>query len=153
MTSSSPPSGVGEGQQRAVGNISAIPVDEGRMLRVDGHLVAVFHLRGGGVRATQPWCPHRGGPLADGLVNDATLVCPLHGRTFALHGGEAGPDEVGIRTYPAQVDDDGSILLTLPADGPLPACSDDAPAAAPPGPQADSAPFSDGPAEQGEGSR
>lgn len=132
--------------ERTVGHISAIPVDEGRMLRVDGHLVAVFHLRGGGgggVRATQPWCPHRGGPLADGLVGDATLVCPLHGRTFSLDGGEAGTDEVGIRTYPARVDDDGSILLTLPADGPLPACSDDVPATAPPGPQAGTAPFAE----------
>lgn len=111
--------------ERAVGHISAIPVDEGRLLRVDDQLVAVFHLRGGGVRATQPTCPHRAGPLADGLVSDATLVCPLHGRTFSLDDGEAGPREVGIRTYPARLDDDGIIFLTLPANGPLPTCSDE----------------------------
>jgi len=121
------PAGV-DGVERAVGHIAAIPVDEGRMVRAGGHLVAVFHLRGGGVRAAQPWCPHRGGPLADGLVSDAKLVCPLHGRTFSLDSGRAGPDEVGIRTYPARVGDDGTILLTLPADAPLPACSDGMPA-------------------------
>jgi nitrite reductase (NADH) small subunit len=110
--------------QRTAGHISAIPVGEGRMLRVDGHLVAVFHLRDGGVRATQPWCPHRAGPLADGLLGDHELVCPLHARTFSLRTGEAGPGETGVVTYPAQVSGDGTIVLTLPAEGPLPACSD-----------------------------
>jgi len=138
--------------ERTVGHISTIPIDEGRMLRVDGHLVAVFHLRGGGVRATQPWCPHRRGPLADGLVGGATLVCPLHARTFSLDGGEAGPGEVGIRIYRARVDDDGAILLTLPVDGSLPACSDSVPADAPPGPQAAAAPFAGERPGQGEGS-
>jgi nitrite reductase (NADH) small subunit len=105
--------------ERTAGHISAIPVGEGRMLRVDGHLVAVFRLRDGGVRATQPWCPHRTGPLADGLVGDDELVCPLHARTFSLRTGEAG-----IVTYPARVSGDGTIILTLSAEGPLPACAD-----------------------------
>jgi nitrite reductase (NADH) small subunit len=106
--------------ERPAGHISAIPVGEGRMLRVDGHLVTVFHLRGGELRATQPWCPHRAGPLADGLLGDDELICPLHGRTFCLRTGEAGPGETGIATYPVRLAGDGTILLTLPADGPLP---------------------------------
>lgn len=129
---------------RPAGNISGIPVGEGRMLRVDGHLVTVFHLRDGGVRATQPWCPHRAGPLADGLLDDDVLVCPLHGRTFSLDSGEAGPTEVGIATYTAQLDGDGTIVLTLPAAGSLPSCSDGVSAGEPPGPQAAAAPFSGG---------
>lgn len=132
------------GVERAAVPVAAIPLDEGRMLRVDGRLVAVFRLRDGGVRATQPWCPHRGGPLADGLVGAGRLVCPLHGRSFSLDSGEAGPGEVGIRTFPARVDESGTILVTLPAEDPLPACSDSAPAGATPGPQADAAPFSGG---------
>jgi nitrite reductase (NADH) small subunit len=110
--------------QRAAGHVSAIPVGEGRMLRVDGHLVAVFRLRDGSVRATQPWCPHRAGPLADGLVGDDELVCPLHARTFSLRTGDAGPGETGIVTYPARVSGDGTIILTLPTEGPLQACAD-----------------------------
>ncbi len=129
------------GVERPAGNISAIPVGEGRMLRVDGHLVTVFHLRDGKVRATQPWCPHRAGPLADGLVGDDELVCPLHGRAFSLTTGQAGPDEVGIATYPVRLHGDGTIVLTLPADGPLRTCSDGAPASAEPGEQAERAPF------------
>ncbi len=111
------------------GNIASIPADEGRMLRVGGHLVAVFHLRGGGVRATQPWCPHRRGPLADGLVGDGSVVCPLHNRTFDLDTGEAAHGERGVATYPARVEPDGTIVLCLPPAGPLPCLVDAAPEA------------------------
>lgn len=107
------------------GHISSIPLNEGRMLRVGGHLVAVFHLREGGVRAVQPWCPHRRGPLVDGLVGDGVVVCPLHARTFDLSSGAAAGGEVGIATYPSRVADDGSIWLELPDEGPLP-CTVDA---------------------------
>ena len=105
-------------------SLADIPVNEGRMLRVGGHLVAVFHLRGGTVRATQPWCPHRRGPLADGLVGDGSLICPLHGRTFDLATGDAQRSEVGIATYPARVEDDGTIMLELPDARPLPCTTD-----------------------------
>jgi nitrite reductase/ring-hydroxylating ferredoxin subunit len=111
-------------REHRVGDIGAIPLNEGRMLRAGPHLVAVFRLRGGGVRAVQPWCPHRGGPLADGLVGNGSLVCPLHGRTFDLASGEAVRGEVGIATYPARVEDDGTIVLSLPEDGALPCMSD-----------------------------
>ena len=130
-----------EAARFAAGNIAAIPVGEGRTVAVGGQLVAVFHLRGGECRATQPLCPHRAGPLADGLLGDDILVCPLHGRTFNLDTGDAGPGEIGVVTYPVSVEDDGTIVLTLPAERPLPACTDPAPSNAPPGPQADSAPF------------
>lgn len=106
------------------GNIASIPVDEGRMLRVGGHLVAVFHLRGGEIRAVQPWCPHRRGPLADGLVGNGSVVCPLHGRTFDLDSGAALGGEVGVATCPARVGSDGTILLSLPDEGPLPCTVD-----------------------------
>jgi nitrite reductase (NADH) small subunit len=106
-------------EHRAV-NVASIPPDEGRILRVGGQLVAVFHLRGGGVRATQPWCPHRGGPLADGLVGDGTLVCPLHGRTFSLDSGAAGAGETGIVTFPARVERDGTVVVSLPPAVALP---------------------------------
>ena len=133
--------------EHRAGNIAAIPVGEGRTLRAGGHLVTVFHLRGGGVRATQPWCPHRAGPLVDGLLGDDDLVCPLHGRTFALGTGEASSGEVGVAVYPVRLEDDGTIVLTLPAEGPLPTCSDGVPAGAPPGAQAASAPFAETVAE------
>lgn len=100
--------------EHRVGNVAAIPPDEGRVLRAGERLVAVFHLRGGAVRATDPWCPHRGGPLADGLVGDGRVVCPLHNRTFCLRTGESGSAEEGVEAFAARLEADGTIVVTLP---------------------------------------
>lgn len=117
-----------EGVEFRVGSIHRIPVNQGRTMDAGGRLVAIFRLRGGEVRATQPLCPHRRGPLADGLVGDGRLVCPLHNRTFDLGSGEAAADETGIATFPVRVEEDGTIVVTLPESGPLP-CFFDAEAA------------------------
>jgi nitrite reductase (NADH) small subunit len=110
--------------EHRVGNIAAIPANEGRTLRAGGHLVTVFHLRSGAVRATQPWCPHRGGPLADGLIGDDTVICPLHNRAFNLSSGEAKSNETGIATFPARVESDGTIVVSLPDTDQLPCLTD-----------------------------
>jgi nitrite reductase/ring-hydroxylating ferredoxin subunit len=59
-----------------------IPVGEGRAFAVGDEQVAVFRPRGGGLHALQAVCPHRGGPLADGLIDAAQVVCPLHNHAF-----------------------------------------------------------------------
>jgi nitrite reductase (NADH) small subunit len=92
-----------------IGPLAAIPCGEGRMFRVGETLISVFHLRGGVVRATQAFCPHRGGPLADGLLDDAHVVCPLHNRVFCLETG-AGDGET-LTTYEARVEPDGTIVV------------------------------------------
>lgn len=68
-------------------NISDIPVGEGRALAVGDRQVAVFRLRDGTLRALDAVCPHRGGPLADGLLDGRVVVCPLHGFTYDLASG------------------------------------------------------------------
>lgn len=100
--------------EHRLGKLSAIPCGEGRMIRRGPHLVAVFHLRGGEVRATEPWCPHRGGPLADGLLGDGRIVCPLHNRSYCLTTGEGDLADEPIATFPARVENDGTIVVTLP---------------------------------------
>ncbi|MGH8906760.1 MAG: nitrite reductase small subunit NirD [Egibacteraceae bacterium] len=101
-------------RHHCLGPVSRIPVGEGRLFDVAGRRVAVFRLRDGGVRATDPTCPHRGGPLADGLVGGTTVVCPLHGWRFDLSTGcRIGEPAVTVATYPARVED-GQIVLTLP---------------------------------------
>jgi nitrite reductase (NADH) small subunit len=94
-----------------LGPVDAVPVGEGRAFAVDGEQVAVFHLRDGGLRATQAWCPHAGGPLADGQMDQATLVCPLHLRVFSFADGRCAEGEK-IRLYPATVED-GEIVIDL----------------------------------------
>ncbi|KGI68731.1 nitrite reductase (NAD(P)H) small subunit [Mycolicibacterium rufum] len=101
-----------------VGRLDEIPVGEGRTFAVDGRQVAVFRLRDGSLRALDAICPHRGGPLADGLADDCVVVCPLHGHTFDMVSGtevsgtEASGAGLSVRSYPVEVVD-GTIRVTL----------------------------------------
>ncbi len=94
----------------AIGPLSQIPPGEGRNFEIGSLRIAVFHTRAGKVFATQWDCPHKGGPLADGLTDDATVVCPLHDRVFDFATG-TGPD-CNIRVYPTRALPDGTILVT-----------------------------------------
>jgi nitrite reductase (NADH) small subunit len=100
-----------------IGSIEAIPQGEGRSFVVGPHKIAVFRGRDGRFFATQAECPHRGGPLADGLLGGTTLVCPLHEWSFDLLSGMALTGNCGIRTYPVTVRSDGTIVLEMEDDG------------------------------------
>ena len=80
-----------------VGTVHDIPLLEGRSTSIDGRRIAVFHLPDG-FAAVDAHCPHAHGPLADGIVADACVTCPLHGRRFDLTTGEAlnGPEAVQV---------------------------------------------------------
>lgn len=95
-----------------LGPLDQVPPGEGREFEVAGRRIAVFRPRGGGVAATDAACPHRGGPLADGIVGMSSIVCPLHGRRFALAGGEAGGGDCRLVVHPAWVED-GQIVVDL----------------------------------------
>lgn len=96
-----------------LGPIHFIPLGEGRSFVACGEKIAVFRTRGGEVFATQAECPHRRGPLADGLVGGTTLICPLHSWKFNLATGEALFGDCGVKTYPVSVDETGEIILTI----------------------------------------
>jgi nitrite reductase (NADH) small subunit len=97
-----------------LGSIQRIPLGEGRTIRVRDTIVALFRTRDGNVFATQPNCPHRGGPLADGLIGSGKVICPLHSFTFNLATGQPieNPCEQ-LRVYPVSLNEAGDILLTL----------------------------------------
>ena len=90
-----------------------IPPGEGRTFHIAGERVAIFHTRAGQVFATQAECPHKAGPLAEGLLGGVTLICPLHSWKFDLTTGEAQDNECRLKTYPAHVDRDGRVILLL----------------------------------------
>lgn len=101
----------------SVGQVSDIPVGEGRTYAVDGEQIAVYRMRDGSLRAVGAVCPHRGGPLADGLTDDDVVVCPLHGMSYDLTTGqEVGGSGLSVRTHPATAAADGSIRLILECD-------------------------------------
>jgi nitrite reductase (NADH) small subunit len=96
-----------------VGSLDEIPLGEGRTYAVAGEQVAVFRLRDGSLRAIEAVCPHRGGPLADGLIDERVVVCPLHGHTFDTRTGcEVGGGDMSVRSYPVSAVD-GAIRLDL----------------------------------------
>jgi nitrite reductase (NADH) small subunit len=97
-----------------LGSVSEIPPGEGRNFEVAGRKLAVFRARTGQVFATQAVCPHRGGPLADGLVGDRALVCPLHEWRFDLATGKTQNGACDIQVYPTAVATDGRITVELP---------------------------------------
>ncbi len=97
-----------------IGSVDQIPPGEGRNFIVEHEQIAVFRTHAGEVYATQATCPHRNGPLADGLLGGATIVCPLHDRTFDLRTGEGvGPDCMNLKVYPIALTESSQMLITL----------------------------------------
>jgi nitrite reductase (NADH) small subunit len=96
-----------------VGAPGDVPLLEGRSASVGGRRIAVFRLTGGWV-ATDAACPHRGGPLQDGLVTEDCVNCPLHNRRFDLRTGrqQGGEDRVAVHDV---VEHDGALWVRLAA--------------------------------------
>jgi nitrite reductase (NADH) small subunit len=92
-----------------VGPASAVPVGEGRAYSVGGRQIAVFRLRDGTFRALSAVCPHAGGPLADGQLDAAKVVCPLHLRAYSLADGTC-PEGPGVAVYAAR-EEEGELVV------------------------------------------
>ena len=95
-----------------------VPVREGRAVVVAGREIAIFNL-GDRFMATDNQCPHKGGPLCDGIVAGDAVVCPLHAWKVRLDSGTverpaSAAQDVCIATYPTRVDH-GIVWLGLPA--------------------------------------
>ena len=97
-----------------LGPVERIPLGEGREFAVEGELVAVFRMRAGRLHATQAKCPHRDGPLADGIIGGGKVICPLHAFKFGLETGQGiGNECESLKTYQISLSEDGEILLSL----------------------------------------
>jgi nitrite reductase (NADH) small subunit len=97
-----------------LGSLERIPPGEGRVFKVRDTDVAIFRTRAGQVFATQAACPHRGGPLADGLVGAGKVICPLHSYVFELATGHSVESSCEhLRTYPVSLNNADEIVLVL----------------------------------------
>lgn len=99
-----------------LGIVSQIPLGEGRTFHVGARKFAVFHTREGELFATQANCPHRKGPLADGLLGRSTLVCPLHEWQFDLSSGKTLNGSCDIAVYAVSRGPNGELTLELPPE-------------------------------------
>ena len=98
-----------------VAGTDAIPLREGRAVQIAGHEIAVFNL-GDRFLAVENKCPHRGGPLADGIISGGSVVCPLHAWKINLSSGEVlnqAATPQCIKTFATRVED-GVLLLEIP---------------------------------------
>ncbi|MDZ7884463.1 MAG: Rieske 2Fe-2S domain-containing protein [Mycobacterium sp.] len=94
-----------------LGSVSQVPLGEGRTFAVADSQIAVFRLRDGSLRALDAVCPHKGGPLADGLADESVVVCPLHGATYDMCTGIESGGGAPVRSYPVS-EVDGRIQIT-----------------------------------------
>jgi len=91
-----------------------IPLREGRSVQVAGHTIAIFNL-GDRFLAVENNCPHRGGPLSDGIVSGRTVVCPLHAWKIDLESGQVTGRPEGplcVKTFATALRD-GVVMLEL----------------------------------------
>jgi nitrite reductase (NADH) small subunit len=99
-------------EQLFVGRAADVPLLEGRSVTVAGRRIAIFRTPGG-FRAIDGSCPHAGGPLADGIVADRCVTCPLHGLRFDLETGESSNGSARVATFEVE-ERDGALWLRLP---------------------------------------
>lgn len=91
--------------------LDEIPQRGARVVKTALGCVAVFRTGADEVFALDNACPHKAGPLAEGIVHGKSVTCPLHNWVISLETGAAqGADEGQVTTYPARVEN-GRILL------------------------------------------
>jgi nitrite reductase (NADH) small subunit len=101
-----------------VGRLEEIPPLGARVVRAPGGDIAVFRNAEDEVFALRNRCPHKGGPLSEGIVYGRTVACPLHNWCMSLDSGRAlAPDEGCAPAYPVRVLD-GLVFLGLTPAGP-----------------------------------
>jgi nitrite reductase (NADH) small subunit len=96
-----------------VAGLEEIPRLGARMVRTDSMQLALFRTAGDEVFALEDACPHKQGPLSQGIVHGSSVTCPLHNWKIDLASGEAlGPDEGCSRTFKTRVEG-GRVYLSL----------------------------------------
>ncbi len=96
-------------------HVTDIPSPGARCLRTSQGNIALFRTGDGELFALEDRCPHRGGPLSQGMVFGQRVACPMHGMVFDLASGAAvAPDSGEVRRYPVRCEGE-RVLVGLPA--------------------------------------
>ena len=96
-------------------DLDSIPRLGSRVIRTSGGDIALFRTNDDRVFALDDACPHRGGPLSQGIVHGTSVACPLHNWVIDLESGQAlGHDEGCTRAISAELRD-GRVFLAFAA--------------------------------------
>ena len=96
-----------------IGHINDIPLRGARCVKTPVGRVAVFRTAENEVFAIEDRCPHKGGPLSQGIVHGKAVTCPLHNFVISLESGKAlGADEGEVKTIPIR-NIDGYLSISI----------------------------------------
>jgi nitrite reductase (NADH) small subunit len=99
---------IGQVDQIAPGSARTLPVE-------GGEEIAIFRTLAGNFHALVNKCPHKQGPLSQGIVHGSVVTCPLHNWNISLQTGEAlGEDKGCVPVIPLKIDA-GRILIARDA--------------------------------------
>ncbi|MES9832391.1 MAG: nitrite reductase small subunit NirD [Candidatus Thiodiazotropha sp. LLP2] len=97
----------------AITKLEEIPVLGARKLQTEYFDIALFRTGSDEVFALRDRCPHRGGPLSQGIVHGSAVTCPLHNWKIDLQNGEVqGPDQGCVHSFDVRVEE-GVVYLDL----------------------------------------
>ena len=96
-----------------IGALKDIPRLGSRVVRTASGNIAVFRTENDEVFALDDRCPHKGGPLSQGIVHNKRVTCPLHNFVIELESGRAvAPDEGCTHVHSAKVEN-GMVWLSV----------------------------------------
>lgn len=88
----------------SIGHVDDIPFLGARVVKTSCEDIAVFKTSNGSIFALIDKCPHKGGPLSQGIVHGSSVSCPLHNWNISLESGKViGPDQGCTRTIRTEV--------------------------------------------------
>jgi len=97
-----------------LGKASEISIGQSKLFEIEGRIVSVFHLKEGWF-ALDDRCPHRGGPLGEGRIQDGCVICPWHHAQFEIASGHCLQPRTlsSVKSYPVRVSQE-NIEVELP---------------------------------------
>lgn len=104
-----------------IGALESVPVRGARVVKTPVGCIAVFRTAESEVYAIDDKCPHKAGPLSQGIVHGKSVTCPLHNWVIDLASGDAlGADRGHVQTFALRIDSgrillDASVLRTVQA--------------------------------------
>lgn len=104
----------------AVADVASLPPGKGRTIEVRGRRYALWNLDGEFL-AIDDDCPHRGGPLGAGVLENGSVYCPLHGWEFDLRTGACRSNPARpVATHATKVEG-GQVWIAVPPPASAPA--------------------------------